>query len=386
MMPAAGRAYWSDPLTWASHLGIFVFGIALATLGSILPTLFESIRLNPAEAGSLFLFLNLGALLATLFGGPTFDRFGYRLFLVLSALSCGAGLCSLAVAASYGALVAGSFLLGLGGGGLNVGTNALVADLYPERAAVALNRLGVFFGLGTFTIPLVIGVLLSRLGLAGILFVTAGLAAVTGIIFTSARFPAPKQAAGFPMSQALGLLRDPVILVLAVLLFFQSGNEITTSGWLTTFAVERLGATPGGASFYLSTFWGALIVGRFAASWALQHWSAATVVQTGALGSAVSLGLLLVAGDSQTGYLYSGLTGLFMALIFPTVIGQASSRYPALSGTVIGVLISVALTGGMLVPWAAGLAAEWAGITAAMVLPCAGFLVVFGLQGLARRY
>ncbi len=385
-MQTAGRLYWSDPLTWASHLGIFVFGIALATLGSILPPLFESIRLNPAEGGSLFLFLNLGALLVTLFGGPTFDRFGYRLFLVLSASSCAVGLGLLAAAETYGVLVAGSFLLGLGGGGLNVGTNALVADLYPDRAAVALNRLGIFFGLGTFTIPLVIGALLNRLGLAGILLATGGLALLTALVFAVARFPAPKQAAGFPVAQALGLLRDPLILVLAVLLFFQSGNEITTSGWLTSFAVERLGASPGGASFYLSMFWGALILGRFAASWALQRFPPAAVVQVGALGSAVSLGLLLGFGGSLSGYLYSGLTGLFMALIFPTVIGHASSRYPALSGTVIGVLMSVALTGGMLAPWAAGLLAEWGGMTAALTLPCAGFLVVFALQGLARRY
>lgn len=367
-------------------MGIFVFGIALATLGAILPSLFESIRINPAEAGSLFLFLNLGSLLVTMLGGAAFDRFGYRVILALSALGCGGGLAGLAVAGSYPQLVAGSFLLGLGGGGLNVGTNALVADLQPDRQAVALNRLGIFFGLGTFTIPFVIGSLLTQLGLKGILLLAAGLSLLSGLAFLLPRFPAPKHAGGFPIGSAIRLLRDPFILLLALLLFFQSGNEITTSGWLTTFAVSQFGATPASASFYLSVLWGSLILGRLAAAWFLTRIQPATVVQVSASASAVALTLLIFLGGPLSGFFFSALLGFCMAFIFPTVMGEASSRYPAFSGTVIGILLTVALSGGMLVPWLAGLMASTAGVWAGLLLPCLGFLLVVILQGLARRW
>ena len=379
------RPYWSDPLTWISHLGIFVFGIGLATLGAILPSLFESIRLNPAEAGSLFLFLNLGSLAATLFGGPAFDRHGYRAILALSAVACASGLAWLAEAGAYPALAGGSFLLGLGGGGLNVGSNALVADLHPDRPGVALNRIGIFFGLGTFTIPILIGSLLTRLGLQGILLSAAGLTFVSAVVFATARFPAAKHSGGFPVTQAAKMLRDPFVLLLAVLLFFESGNEIATSGWLTTFAVDQLGASTSGASFYLSVLWGALVLGRLAASWVLTRYRPESVVQASALGAGFALAILVIAGGPASGFLLSGALGFSMAFIFPTVMGQASSRYPALSGTVLGALITVALTGGMLMPWLAGVVSSSAGVRAGLALPCVGFLAVAILQGLARR-
>ncbi|HRV09285.1 MAG TPA: hypothetical protein P5568_12540, partial [Acidobacteriota bacterium] len=90
-------------------------------------------------------------------------------------------------------------------------------------------------------------------------------------------------------------------------------------------------------------------------------------------------------GNLKTGFLLSGLIGFCTAFIFPTVMGQASARYPAFSGTVIGGLMAVALVGGMLGPWVAGIVANHASVSAALLLPLVGFLAVFGLQTLARK-
>ncbi|HOM98824.1 MAG TPA: MFS transporter [Acidobacteriota bacterium] len=379
------RHYWKDPLTWSAHLGIFVFGIALATLGAILPTLFETIRLNPSEAGSLFLLLNFGCLLSTVLGGWAFDRSGYRTILVICAVGCSVSLGGLAQASTYPACVLFSFLLGVGGGGLNVGTNAMVAELYPKQEAAALNRLGMFFGFGAFSIPLVIGSLLERWGLTAILLAAAGMAAISAFVFLLQTFPAPKHAEGLPFSEVTALLRQPFLMVLAFLLFFESGNEMTTGGWLSTFAVDRLGATPAQGAFYLSVFWGALILGRAAAGALLRLTSPASVVQAASLLASLGLMLLVTLGNLKTGFLLSGLIGFCTAFIFPTVMGQASARYPAFSGTVIGGLMAVALVGGMLGPWVAGIVANHASVSAALLLPLVGFLAVFGLQTLARK-
>jgi FHS family glucose/mannose:H+ symporter-like MFS transporter len=379
------RHYWKDPLTWSAHLGIFVFGIALATLGAILPTLFETIQLDPTEAGSLFLFLNLGCLLSTVLGGLIFDRSGYRAPLVICAVGCCIALGGLAVAHTFLVCAWLSFLLGLGGGGLNVGTNALVAELYPKQEAAALNRLGMFFGFGAFSIPLVIGSLLERWGLTPILLAAAGLATTSAFVFLLQTFPAPKHAEGLPFSEVTALLRQPFLMVLAFLLFFESGNEMTTGGWLSTFAVDRLGATPAQGAFYLSVFWGALILGRAAAGALLRLTSPASVVQAASLLASLGFLLLVTVGEPKTGYLLSGLIGFCTAFIFPTVMGQASARYPAFSGTVIGGLMAVALLGGMLAPWLAGVAVNHASVSAALLIPLVGFLSVFSLQTLARK-
>jgi len=44
-------------------------------------------------------------------------------------------------------------------------------------------------------------------------------------------------------------------------------------------------------------------------------------------------------------------------VVYPAVLGLAGSRFPAHSGTVFGVLFTMALTGGMTRPWVTGRAA-----------------------------
>jgi fucose permease len=73
--------------------------------------------------------------------------------------------------------------------------------------------------------------------------------------------------------------------------------------------------------------------------------------------------------------------GAALAGIFPAVLGAAGSRYPAHSGTVFGMLFTMALAGGMTLPWVAGQAAAAWGLRTAFGLVAAQFLAVLALQG-----
>ena len=48
----------SDPrgLMSSACAGMFIFGVVMAILGAILPTLFDTIQLDKSQAGNLFLF------------------------------------------------------------------------------------------------------------------------------------------------------------------------------------------------------------------------------------------------------------------------------------------------------------------------------------------
>lgn len=379
------RSYWTDGLTWGCNAGMFVFGIVLAVLGASLPLLVETAGLDPAQAGSLFLFLNLGALIITLSSGPVFDRFGFKWILVNSSLLAAASFFILASANTYVLMATASLVLGFGGGGLNAGANALIADLYPHRPAAALNRVGIFFGIGTFFIPLFIGTLLATFSLRTIFIVTGLIGLTPAVLFMKYPSPRPKHAAGFPLFEAASLFKNPFVLMTGILLFFQSGNEITTSGWMTTFLVDQVSMSPSWASIYLSIFWAALIAGRLAAGRLLQKVGEATLVQLSATSAALFLALFILFPHPLYSLLLAALVGFSMASIFPTVLGEASGRYPSLSGTVIGILISIALVGGMLVPWIAGILVSRLGTPAALVLPVFGFLAVATIQTLLKR-
>jgi fucose permease len=368
-------------LTWASYSGIFVFGIVLAILGVLLPLLFERIDLDPVQAGSLFWFLNLGSLIVSLGSGLVFDRFGFKLVLVLASLSAGAALTGMAWATSYPMMATGIFFLGLGGGGLNAGTNVLMADLYPNQQASALNRLGIFFGFGACFIPLFIGGLIAVLDLGTILLLTGVIALVPGAAFLRLAFPPGKHAeAGLPRSEVKALLLHPFVLLMGALLFFQSGNEFSTGGWMTSYLVETLAFTASTASFYLSGFWAALIVGRVLSVRLLRRMAEETLVQLSAASAALALLLFILVPHPWVSLLAMCWLGLSMAPIFPSALGEAAKHFPHLSGTVFGILIATALVGGMTIPWLLGFIVRERSLAAGLFVPVFGFVMVALLQ------
>jgi len=75
--------------------------------------------------------------------------------------------------------------------------------------------------------------------------------------------------------------------------------------------------------------------------------------------------------------------GATLAGIFPAVLGVAGSRFPAHSGTVFGILFTMALSGGMTLPWATGQAAAAWGLRPALGLVVLQFVAVLALQWFA---
>ena len=79
------------------------------------------------------------------------------------------------------------------------------------------------------------------------------------------------------------------------------------------------------------------------------------------------------------------VTGLALAGIFPTVLGVAGAAFREHSGTVFGILFTVALTGGMTMPWVAGNLAASTGLRAVFVLAAVNFLAIAVLNVVASR-
>ena len=365
---------------------MLVFGISFALLGAILPLLLARMDLTLEHAGLLFIALNGGGLSTTLVGGMLLDRRGYRQYLMVSGLTAAAGLFVIGAAADLSVLLAGCFLLGVGGGGLNLGTNALTSDLYAGRPGPALNQLGLFFGVGTLLAPLGLGLLIATVGLSGLLQLGGVIAVTSAGLFLWQRFPQAKLGTGLPLPEVVRRLSAPKLKLLGVALFFQSGNEMTIGGWLTTYFVQHYSASAEQAALVLSLFWGALIAGRLAASRILVRMSASGLVVMSACGSWVLLAVLAGAVDQAgLGALLAVLMGLMMAPLFPTLLSQASSAAPDLSATALAVVLLPTTIGAMFFPWLAGQLASAYGVSATWWIPLVCFLMVAALQRLASR-
>ncbi len=382
---ASAREPGRGRLTASAFAGMFVFGIVMAILGAILPSLFGRLSLDKGQAGNLFLYMNFAMLVMSLLFGPIVDRFGFKMFLVVSSLLVVAAFGLLAGASSYGLIILAAVVLGLGGGGLNGGTNALISDINPAGRGSALNLLGIFFGFGALLMPFLIGTLLGWTGLRTLLILAALLAVVPFILFGSSGFPRPKQGQGFPLSRAAGVVRDPLLWLCAFILFFESGNEFTIGGWISTYLGEVFGSPAAAAALILAGYWAAIMAGRLMASRIARRMKNESMVFLGA-GLAFLAAVALVAAPGRAwASLAAVLIGLGFATIYPSTLAVAGEHFAALSGTAFSVIFTVALAGGMLCPWLAGRIAKASGLRNGLLIPVFNCFMILVLTAALRR-
>ena len=366
---------------------MFVFGIVMALVGAIVPTLTARLPMTLGDVGTLFLAMNAAMLVASLVVGLVMDRQGLRWPLVAGAWLVALALVLIARATSLGMLLPAVSCLGFGGGMLNAGTNTLVADLHPDpaRKAAALNLLGVFFGVGALLLPFSIGALVSRLGVGSLLLAGAALCLLIGAAGLLVAFPAPKQRQGWPLAALPRFARLPIIRVFGLLLFFQSGNEFLLGGFITTLLTREAGLSVAAASYTLAGYWGALMAARVVLSRLLLHVGPHVVVLASALLAGAGALVLAAAAQPLTAVAGTVLTGFAMAGIFPSVLGITGAKFREHAGTVFGVLFTIALCGGMTIPWLAGHLADAAGLRWVFVLGAVNFAAIAGLVLAARR-
>ena len=366
-------------------LGMLTFGIVLTILGAVLPSVIERFGIDKAEAGSLFLLMTFAILTASLVFGPLADRYGYKGMLLLATAVIAAGLEGIAFAGSMPMLRFAIVLIGFGGGIVNGGTNALVADISSESKGANLNLLGVFFGIGAVGVPFVLATLGEDFAHSTLIAAVGALVFIPFLLMAVTEFPAAKQPQGFPIAAAGKLVRDPLLLLMGFMLFLESGMEIMVGGWTSTFVKEELAVPERRALVILSLYWLGMMLARLALGTVFRK--AAPVPATLsciAVGITGSL-ILLNTSDPHVAAVSVFMLGVGFAATFPTVLGFVGDRYADLSGTAFSLAIAMALCGGMLMPWLAGVIGAVYGMRGSFVIVPVLLVLLAILLGVLSR-
>jgi fucose permease len=366
-------------------MGMLIFGIVLTTLGAILPSVMDQFHVDRATAGTLFSLVSIGILVGSLIFGPIVDRRGYKGLLAVSTVLILIGLEGVAWAQDFGWLRVSVFVIGVGGGVINGGTNALVADISESGRSAGLSLLGVFFGIGAFGLPFVSSFLFARFAYSEILAAMGVIVLVPLFFFGLIRFPAPKHAVGFPLKEGLRLITDPTIVLLGFMLFMQSGIEITTGGWSAAYFRDELGLDTSRAVFLLSFFWIGLMLARlYLGSWLKTGRPAVALFVS--IGIAIGGSVLLVASQEPVlAAIGIFVTGAGLAAGFPVALGYVGDLHPGLSGTAFGIVMVMALTGGSLMPYVAGVVGQSYGLRASFLLVPASLCVIAVVFAITER-
>jgi len=328
---------------------MFVFGVVLLLMGSLLP----SLAVSSARAGSLGSFPLIGILAATILIGPVLDKAGAKPALVLSLALIAAALITMPELGSFPALALAALAYGLGGGVLNTATNALISSLNATGRGAALNLLGFSFSLGAVTAPLLMSLLASRFTPSTVLRLLAAAPAAVLIAVLALRFP-PPVLSGTPLRSLLRVLNHPVVWLIGLLLFFESGDENCMFVWAGRVVRDVLHLGAERADVALVGLSVALGAGRLLAAFWLDWLGSRTVLLIAA--AVTILGVIVARSDETFGGMVAGFAviGLGMSATFPTALGVIGDEFPNETGTVFGAVMAVALVGGSSGPLVGG--------------------------------
>lgn len=336
--------YSTEKVNLAACLGIAFFGVAMLSLGAILPPLVKAVP----EAIGLPKYMSVGIILGTVLFGPIMDRYGYKWLLTISAVIMMAGLICLAYSVDMKVLIAGIFCVGLGGGVLNGETNAIVSDIYDDtKRGRKMSVLGACY---------CIGAMLWTLACYFItdykipLFIFASLMLASVIYFIIIRFPKAKLAEvkeDKPTTKDYTkMFLSPALLLVAFTLFFQSGFEGTSGSYTTSYLTRAGNLAESSAILSLTWFTVGMMIGRFALSSFLKKMKDMTVLTVYMIIAAIGVGMIYFFSNSAaTVWSAMALIGFGVGATYPVMLSHLGGVFRKMSGSAFSAAIFIALCG-----------------------------------------
>jgi len=361
----------------AACLGMLLFGMVFLSLGTVFTFIKENYALNEVSAGSLSAILPFGILGGSLVFGPLVDRYGYKIALIISSILILFAFELIAFSFSFITLQIAFLFIGFGGGVINGAANALVSDISSEEKGANLSFLGVFFGIGAMGMPALLGLLSDVFSYSKIIAAVGYFIVLPIIYFLIIKFPAPKHSQGFPIKEIPKLFNISLLLI-SLVLFFESAMEGITNNWTTTFLEQSIGVDAKSALFALTILNAALLLARIALGFLLKKIRPYIIQYVCLVLILIGGILLLISNDIFYSYTGVVLLGIGFAPAFPVVLGYVGELYSNLTGTAFSFAITIALIGNTAVNALVGIISKEYGISKFpfVLLGCAVLMIL----------
>ncbi len=357
----------------------FVNGAILASWVPYVPMVKQRLGIGDGLLGVVLLFMAIGALGALPFAGTLVGRLGSRTV----SVGAGLGLClslPLPILAPTPFLVALALLFfGVFNSTLDVAMNAQAVEVEQRRGRALMSSFHAMFSVGGLA-----GALLSSvIAAAGVratdhILAAALLGSVAILIARSALIavaPSPSPVFVRPTRGPLGL----GVLALCALL-----AEGAIGDWSAVYLMDSRGASQSVAAAGFAAFSLAMAGGRFAGDHVARRLGAACLLRLSGVLATGGLLLALIVKEPVIAIAGFGLVGLGVANLIPVIFSAAGRAYAVAPGHGLAAVATTGYVGFLAGPPAIGLAAEVAGLPAALgivALACAAVAIAAHLAG-----
>lgn len=347
-------------ITAACFLSFFVFGFTDNLKGPTLPSMINELNIDYGTSGNIFFGEYLGFTITSLIAGILADRFGLKVILILAGGLLATGVAGYSSFSNSILLTASLFSVGLGLGAIELGANAAIVQIHPQKKGLYLNLMAVLHGLGSLIAPLFAGWLLGlNVSWRTIYRWDIPLIALFVLLFLFLQFPKSEGK-----NNSIDFRNIPKFAFKGILPWFYAAiafyvaAEIGVGSWLVTFLQETRGASVLSSNQSLSLFFTLLMLGRLGGGFIVHRLGYLRSILFAAIGSLICLSV----GTFTNLSVFLPITGFFFSIIFPTFTATVSENLKENTNTILGVLFTFAGIGGLLGPWLIAWASDLLGL------------------------
>jgi fucose permease len=348
----------------------FLISFVTNIIGPLIPIIIKWYKLNYALAGFLPFSFFLAYGIISIPAGFLLELLGA---LSLNVLGC----LLIASSASYLAVVAGLFVIGLGMAMLQVVINPLTRSTVGEEHFAFYAVLGqLVFGVASFLSPFALSLLQTNarefagLGAPWVPFyATAGFVFAAFIALTAMMRMPKAELADDERMGSLGayreLLHNKYVLLFFLAIIAYVGTEQGLADWMGQFLLVYHGVPAETTGAYeVSLFWGLTVVGCMLGLLLLKLLDSQLILRLFGLG-AVACVLAALLGPARVALIAFPLCGFALSVMWSIIFSLALNSVAEHHGSFTGILCT-GILGGALIPLAIGWLGDHIGLRGAM--------------------
>jgi fucose permease len=308
---------------------MLIFGFIENVKGVSYPLIKTEFNASWEQQGLMVSILSVSYVSFSIIAGIFLGRFGIKPSFLFGFAALVLGLVLVFFMRNFFDIAAALFLVFAGFGFFEVGLNALASSIFVKRAALLMNLLHSFYGIGAIIGPKAAGFIANNTGFGWryVYLFSVPLALLFFIPVIFASFPGIKTSANGSITEYrrknfFDALRTPMVWLFSVILGLAIIVEMNSSNWGPLYFQDVYGFAPrtGGAAF-LSSFFIIFTISRLTCG--------IVVERIGYIRSLLGLPLVIFAIficgfclGAKGIYVLPAL-GFFIALLWPTIMALA---------------------------------------------------------------
>jgi len=321
-------------------------GIGVDRVSKDMPNLSATLaQLIPSAAFLWFLLLSVPV-------GVMQSRLGKRFMLNIGMVVTALGLLVPFFFYTFGMVLVGFSLLGIGNTIVQVSANPLLVDVVPGNRTSSFLSFSQFVkAIGSMIGAPLAAVLAAQFGDWKLLFLVFGVVSILSVLWLgSVKIDEKKQTEiKATFSSSFKLLGTGFVLMMVLSIFLVVGIDVGFNSNSGQFLIKQFGIDPTTAESGRSVYFFGRMLGTFAGAIMLTKISSRKFFMwTSILGILCLVAILLISSPFMAWGLVF-LIGLAVANIFPLVFSITVERYPTRSNEISG-LMMMAISGGAVIP------------------------------------